>query len=73
MLKIRDIWRPENSLPETRDKIPQIRDFPYYTGQLATLASSDRHVAIFVSSNIPYRQQAFLPLTPPLVEEIWVS
>ena len=33
-------------------------------------ASSDRHVAIFVSSNIPNRQSDDLPLTPPPVEEV---
>ena len=39
MLKIRDIWHPRKSLPETLDKMFQIRQVQYYTGRLATLVT----------------------------------
>ena len=38
MLKRRDIWHSGKGLLRTRDKMPQIRDVPYYTGWVATLA-----------------------------------
>ena len=42
LLKIRNIWRPGKGLPGTRDKMPQIRNFPYCTGRVATLHTTEK-------------------------------
>ena len=43
--RLREIWRLRNGLTETPDKMPQIRDVPYYTGWVATLLMMDHTIS----------------------------